>query len=85
MKTFSIALVAVLAVSPALSQTSGAMMKADCSEASMKMANDSMMKMSDATKKNAAMQEMNMAKEMMAKKDQKNCMMHMEKAMGMMK
>jgi hypothetical protein len=31
------------------------------------------------------MKEMDMAKTMMMKKDEKGCMMHMEKAMGMMK
>ena len=51
----------------------------------MKTANDSMMKMTDATKKAAVMKEMDMAKDMMAKKDEKGCMAQMEKAMGMMK
>jgi hypothetical protein len=31
------------------------------------------------------MKEMNMAKDMMAKKDDKGCKMHLDKAMGMMK
>ena len=73
----------LLTVVPALAQTPGAMM--NCSEASMKTANDSMMKMTDATKKAAAMKEMDMAKDMMAKKDEKGCMAQMDKAMGMMK
>ena len=51
----------------------------------MKTANDSIMKMPDATKRAAAMKQMDMAKGMMAKKDEKGCMMQMEKAMGMMK
>jgi hypothetical protein len=51
----------------------------------MKTANDSMMKMTDATKKAAVMKEMDMAKDMMAKKDEKGCAMQMDKAMGMMK
>lgn len=51
----------------------------------MTKANADMMKMSDANKKAAAMKEMDMAKSMMMKKDEKGCMMHMEKAMGMMK
>ena len=42
-------------------------------------AHDSMMKMTDATKKAAAMKEMDMAKDMMAKKDEKGCMMQMIK------
>ena len=75
----------LLSAVPALAQTSGAMMKMDCSEANMKTMNDSMMKMTDATKKAAAMKEMDMAKGMMAKKDNNGCKMHMDKAMGMMK
>ena len=80
------ALTAVLfAAVPALAQTPGAMTSKDCSEASMNTARDSMMKMTDATKRAAAMKEMDMAKDMMAKKDEKGCMMQMDKAMGMMK
>ena len=74
---------ALLAAVPALAQTPGTSM--NCSEASMKTANESMMKMTDATKKAAVMKEMDMAKDMMAKKDEKGCMMQMDKAMGMMK
>ena len=74
---------ALLAAVPALAQTPGA--SKDCSEASMKTANESMMKMTDASKKAAVMKEMDMAKDMMAKKDEKGCMMQMDKAMGMMK
>lgn len=40
-------------------------------------------KMTDATKKAAAMKEVTMAKDMMAKKDDKGCVMHMENAMKM--
>ena len=50
----------------------------------MKTANDSMMKMTDAAKKAEAMKEMHTAKGMMARKDEKGCVTHMEKAMGMM-
>ena len=75
---------AVFAAVPALAQPSGPMMGANCSEAGMKAANESMMKMTDATKRAAAMKEMNTAKEMMGKKDEKSCVTHMEKAMGMM-
>jgi hypothetical protein len=60
-------------------------MMMDCSEAGMTNANMMMMKMPDATKKDAAMKEMGMAKEMMAKKDMAGCKTHMDKAMGMMK
>ena len=76
---------ALLAAVPALAQAPGAMTSKDCSEASMKTARDSMMKMTDATKRAATMKEMDMAQEMMAKKDEKGCMMQMDKAMGMMK
>ena len=40
--------------------------------------------MTDATKKEGAMKEMTMAKEMMAKNDTKGCMTHMDEAMKMM-
>jgi hypothetical protein len=81
---------ALFAAVPALAQTSDtppadATKSMNCSEASMKAANDSMMNMTDAAKKAAAMKEMDMAKDMMAKKDEKGCMMQMDKAMGMMK
>ena len=76
---------ALLAAAPALAQAPGATTGMNCSEASMKSANDSMMKMTDATKKAAVMKEMDMAKDMMAKKDEKGCAMQMDKAMGMMK
>jgi hypothetical protein len=75
----------LLSAIPALAQTPGAMTSMNCSDASMKAMNDSMMKMTDATKKAATMKEMDMAKDMMAKKDDKGCKMHMDKAMGMMK
>lgn len=88
--------IALLATIPALAQTSDtkpadaakpadATKSMDCSEASMKAMHDSMMKMTDASKKAAAMKEMDMATDMMAKKDEKGCMMQMDKAMGMMK
>ena len=77
-------LTAMLAAIPAFAQTSGTMTSMNCSEASMMTANASVMKMTDATKKTAAMKEMDMAKDMMAKKDEKGCVAHLEKAMGMM-
>ena len=76
--------VALLAAIPALAQPSDPMASARCSEAGMKSANESMMKMTDATKKTAVMKEMHTAREMMAKKDENGCVTHMEKAMGMM-
>ena len=79
---------ALLAAVPALAQAPGATTTTtgmNCSEASMKTMRDSMMKMTDATKKAATMKEMDMAQDMMAKNDEKGCMMQMDKAMGMMK
>jgi hypothetical protein len=75
----------LLTAVPALAQAPDAMTGMNCSEASMKAAHDSMMKMADPTKKAEVMKEMEMAQDMMAKKDEKGCMMQMEKAMGMMK
>ncbi len=74
---------ALFAAVPALAQPPGATTSMDCSEASMQKASDAMMKMKDATKRAAAMKEMDMAKGMMAKKDMQGCMMQMKKAMGM--
>ena len=41
-------------------------------------------KMTDATKKEGAMKELGLAKEMMTKKDEAGCATHMENAMKMM-
>lgn len=76
---------ALLAAVPAFAQVPAATTGMTCSEANMKTMNDSMTKMTDATKKAAVMKEMDMAKGMMAKKDEKGCAMQMDKAMGMMK
>ncbi len=75
---------ALLTANPALAQPTDHMASTKCSEAGMKSANESMMKMTDATKKAAVMKEMDMAKEMMAKKDAQGCATQMEKAMSMM-
>ena len=75
---------ALLAAIPVFAQPSDPMASAKCSETSMKSANESMMQMTDASKKAAVMKEMHTATEMMAKKDEKGCVTHMEKAMGMM-
>ena len=75
----------LLGAVPVIAQTPAAVPSMNCSDASMKTANDSMMKMTDATKKAAVMKEMDIAKDMMAKKDEKGCMTQMDKAMGMMK
>jgi hypothetical protein len=64
-----------LAATPAL---------ADCASA-MKSNDAMMMKSTDMAKKDSAMKEQNMAKEMMNKKDEAGCMMHANKAMEMIK
>ncbi|NOT39522.1 MAG: DUF305 domain-containing protein [Alphaproteobacteria bacterium] len=76
--------VALLTAIPVSAQPTDPMASAKCSEAGMKSANESMMKMADATKKAMVMKEMHTAREMMAKKDENGCVTHMEKAMGMM-
>ncbi len=55
-----------------------------CDEAGMSKMQTGVMGMTDASKKEMAMKEMSMAKESMDKKDDKGCMMHMEKIQGMM-
>jgi hypothetical protein len=55
-----------------------------CDEAGMMKMQNGVTAMTDATKKEMAMKEMAMAKDSMAKKDDKGCMMHMEKIQGMM-
>ena len=55
-----------------------------CDEAGMSKMQTGVMAMTDASKKEMAMKEMGMAKESMMKKDDKNCMMHMQKVEGMM-
>ena len=76
--------VVLLTAIPVSAQPTDPMASAKCSEAGMKSANESMMKMTDTTKKAEVMKEMHTAKGMMAKKDEKGCVTHMEKAMGMM-
>lgn len=56
----------------------------ECNETNMMKMQTGMEKMSDMSKKEMAMKEMGMAKESMAKKDDKDCMMHMQKAEEMM-
>ncbi len=55
-----------------------------CNEAGMMKMQSGVEKMTDASKKEMAMKEMAMAKDGMAKKDDKECMMHMDKIKGMM-
>jgi hypothetical protein len=71
--------VATLAIIPAR-----AMDAMTCSDADMMKMQTSVMGMSDAAKKDMAMKEMTMAKDSMAKKDDKGCMMHVQKIQGMM-
>jgi hypothetical protein len=74
----SIAIAALLAVAPASAQT-GTMM--DCTDANMTKASVDMDKMPSGEKKEMAMKEMTIAKDMMAKKDMAQCKTHMNKAM----
>ncbi len=55
-----------------------------CDEAGMSKMQTGVMGMTDANKKDMAMKEMTMAKESMTNKDDKGCMMHMQKIQGMM-
>jgi hypothetical protein len=55
-----------------------------CTDANMMKMQDEVGKMTDASKKEMAMNEMSMAKDSMGKKDNKDCMMHMKKAEDMM-
>jgi hypothetical protein len=70
---------AAIAVAPALAVE---MMK--CDEAGMSKMQTGVMGMTDKNKKDMAMKQMAMAKESMMKKDDKSCMMHMQKVEGMM-
>jgi len=70
---FGVAL-GILAATPAF---------ADCAS-TMKSTDAMMMKSTDMAKKDSAMKEQSMAKEMMDKKDEAGCMMHANKAMKIM-
>ncbi len=72
-----------LALSPAQAQTA-APMAPTCTQAELTKLDADTAKMTDATKKTAAMKEVTMAKDMMAKKDTKGCVTHMDNAMKMM-
>ena len=78
----SIAMAALLAIAPASAQTGGMM---DCTDANMTKTSADLDKMPAGEKKNLAMKEMTMAKDMMAKKDMAQCQTHMNAAMGMSK
>lgn len=72
----AIAITALLTIAPASAQ----MM--DCTDSNMMKASGDVDKMPAGEKKDMAMKEMTMAKEMMAKKDMAQCKAHMNKAMG---
>ena len=57
---------------------------ADCAT-DMKTTQDTAMKVTDSAKKDAAMKEMAMAKDMMDKKDEAGCTMHTDAAMKALK
>ena len=75
--------VASACVLTVLAATSGAS-AATCTQADMTKMDADVAAMSDATKRDAAMKEMTMAREMRAKSDNAGCMMHMDGAMKMM-
>ena len=79
--TLAAAAVATLFTAPVLAQSTTTMTCKD----EMAKAEPMMNSMTDATKKASAMKEMIMAKDMMAKNDEKNCIMHMQNALAMMK
>ena len=68
----ALGLMAAAFACPAQAQTTS------CTDADMMKMQASVDKMTDATKKEAAMKEMAMAKDSMAKKDDKGCMDHMK-------
>ena len=78
----SIAIAVLLTIAPASAQTVGMM---DCTDANMTKTSADLDKMPAGEKKNLAMKEMTMAKDMMAKKDMAQCQTHMNAAMGMSK
>jgi hypothetical protein len=55
-----------------------------CTDANMMKMQAGMDKITDTTKHDSAANEMVLAKASMAKKDEKECMMHMDKIQGMM-
>ena len=68
---------------PAATKNSDQTSSTDCTEGNMAKGHSMMMGMPDGEKKNMAMKEMGMAKEMMEKKDMASCKDHMTKGMGM--
>lgn len=71
----SVAVTMLIAIAPVSAQTSSTTMT--CKDQITK-GDPMMMAMADGSKKTSAMKEMTMAKEMMAKNDEKACMMHMD-------
>ena len=76
----SLAVASLLAAAPASAQ-----MAMDCTEANMTKMNADVNKMPAGDKKNMAMKEMTMAKDMMTKKDMAGCKTSMDKTMTMIK
>ena len=73
----AIAIAALLTIAPVSAQTM------DCTDSNMMKVSGDMDKMPAGEKKNMAMKEMTMAKDMMTKKDMAQCKTHMNKAMEM--
>jgi hypothetical protein len=73
------AFAAIAFASPAFAQTPTAM---TCSDADITRVTAETMKLPEGVKRTAAMKELDMAKQMMAAKDQKACTTHLDTAMG---
>jgi hypothetical protein len=73
-----------LAITSVQAQTTAPVKMMGCTQAELTTLDADAAKMTDATKKAAAMKEVTMAKDMMAKKDVKGCATHMDNAMKMM-
>jgi hypothetical protein len=77
----SIALIALLVIAPASAQPAAPQL--DCTDENMTKAGAEMDKLPGGEKKNTAMNELAMAKEMMAKKDMVRCKTHLNNALKM--
>lgn len=78
---------AILTAAPAFAQMSSGKMSGDMPMTCQGMMDKQMPmmnSMSDGNKKMMAMKEMDMAKKAMSSGNEKTCMMHMKKSMGMM-
>ena len=73
-----------LAITSVQAQTAAPVKPMTCTQAELTSLDADAAKMTDATKKAAAVKEVTMAKDMMVKNDVKGCTTHMDNAMKMM-